>query len=64
MTRFRFVTPTRRGKWYPDLTLAKRFAAALGAGFFEERSGRFYQYPGTRLEAVNVGTKETQQGRA
>jgi hypothetical protein len=54
MTVFRFVTPHRRGKWYPDLKLAQRFANAIGAGFWEKRSGRFYQYPGTRLETANV----------
>jgi hypothetical protein len=50
MKKFRFVTPHRRGKWYPDLKLAQRFANAIGAGFFEPRSGRFYPYAGTRLE--------------
>lgn len=51
MTRFRFVTPHRRGKWYPSLELAQRFAAAIGAGFLERRSGRFIRYPEARLEA-------------
>jgi hypothetical protein len=50
MRRFRFVTPHRRGKWYPDLALAQRFANAIGAGFLEPRSGQFYAYAGTRLE--------------
>lgn len=53
MLKFRFVTPHRRGKWYPDLTLAQRFANAIGAGFFEPRTGRFYAYAGTRLEVSN-----------
>lgn len=47
---FRFVTQHRAGKWYPDLETAQRCAAAIGAGFYEARSGKFYQYPGTRLE--------------
>ena len=55
MTRFRFVTPHRRGKWYPSLDLAQRFAAAIGAGFLERRSGRFVLYPGVRLETWRDG---------
>jgi hypothetical protein len=50
MLRYRFVTPHRRGKWYPDLKTAQRFAAKIGAGFLERRSGRFFAYPDTRLE--------------
>lgn len=50
MTKFRFVTPHRCGKWYPDLSLAQRFADAIGAGFLERRTGRFVLYPETRLE--------------
>lgn len=50
MTRFRFVTPHRIGKWYADLRLAQRFAHAIGAGFLDSRSGSFVAYPGTRLE--------------
>ncbi|MGC1270252.1 MAG: hypothetical protein WA842_06610 [Croceibacterium sp.] len=54
MTRFRFVTPHRIGKWYADLDLAKRFADAIGAGFLDPRSGRFIAYKGTRLETAEV----------
>ena len=50
MTKFRFVTPHRIGKWYDDLGLAQRFAAAIGAGFLDSRSGRFVAYRETRLE--------------
>lgn len=50
MFRYRFVTPHRRGKWYPDLKTAQRFASAIGAGFLEGRSGKFFAYRGTRLE--------------
>lgn len=52
MTRYRFVTPTRAGKWYTDLDTAKRFASQIGAGFFESRTGRFVAYVGTRLEVL------------
>jgi hypothetical protein len=52
MTKFRFVTPHRRGKWYPDLKLAQRFADAIGAGFLEPRTGRFVLYPEARLEVL------------
>ncbi len=54
---FRFITPHRTGKWYPDLATAQRQATAIGAGFYEARSGQFIQYPGTRLE-----TNEDSQG--
>ena len=47
MTKFRFVTPHRSGKWYSTVEAAQRFAAAIGAGFLDSRSGRFV--------AVNCG---------
>lgn len=50
MLMHRFVTPHRCGKWYPDLLTAQQQAVSIGAGFFEARSGVFYQYPGTQLE--------------
>jgi hypothetical protein len=53
MTRFRFVTPHRSGKWYATVELAQRFAAAIGAGFLDRRSGRFVAYQGTRLETAD-----------
>lgn len=54
MTKFRFVTPHRIGKWYTDLGLAQRFASVIGAGFFDRRSGRFVAYRDTRLETAVV----------
>ncbi len=54
MTKFRFVTRHRVGKWYTDLRLAQRFANAIGAGFLDSRSGRFVAYRGTRLETAVV----------
>ena len=54
MTKFRFVTPHRIGKWYTDLQVAQRFANTIGAGFLDHRSGRFVAYPGTRLETAPV----------
>ena len=54
MTKFRFVTPHRIGKWYADLHLAQAFASAIGAGFLDRRSGRFVAYPGTQLETATV----------
>jgi hypothetical protein len=50
MTKYRFVTPQRSGKWYATIELAQRFAAAIGAGFVDPRTGRFVAYRGTRLE--------------
>jgi hypothetical protein len=52
MFRYRFITPHRRGKWYPDLQTAQRFAAQIGAGFMESRTGRFFAYRGTKLEVA------------
>ena len=63
MTRFRFITPHRVGKWYTELSLAQRFAAAIGAGFLDTRSGRFVAYPGTRLETASVEPQSRQQRR-
>jgi hypothetical protein len=54
MTRFRFVTPHRIGKWYADLHLAQRFANGIGAGFMDLRSGAFVAYPGTTLETAEL----------
>jgi hypothetical protein len=52
MTRYRFVTPHRKGKWYSDLKQAQRFASAIGAGFLERLSGRFVAYRDTKLEVA------------
>ena len=60
MTRFRFVTPHRRGKWYSDLKLAQRFAETIGAGFLERRSGAFVLYPEARLETVTDESDRSQ----
>jgi hypothetical protein len=62
MTKFRFVTPRRSGKWYASLELAERFAHAIGAGFRDPRSGRFVAYPETRLERADFPAEEA--GRA
>jgi hypothetical protein len=56
MTRYRFVTPNRAGKWYADLDTAKRFACQIGAGFMDTRTGRFIAYAGTKLE-TSAGTE-------
>lgn len=55
MSYYRFVTPHRLGKWYPDLATAQRFAVKIGAGFLESRTGRFFAYRGTRLEMQPAG---------
>lgn len=54
MTRYRFVTPSRTGKWYSDLQTAKRFACEIGAGFLDSRTGLFVAYVGTRLEIMKA----------
>jgi hypothetical protein len=60
MLMYRFVTPHRCGKWYPDLETAKAQANAIGAGFLDTRTGEFAQYPGTRLETQTVAEEPTQ----
>lgn len=52
--KYRFVTPFRFGKWYADLKEAQRHSARIGAGFFDEASGRFFPYPGTKLETYDI----------
>jgi hypothetical protein len=54
MQRYRFITPHRTGKWYPDLETAMRFACAIGAGFMDSRTGRFVAYVGTKLEITSA----------
>lgn len=54
MTKYRFVTPNRIGKWYTDLEQAQRFAERIGAGFFERLSRRFVAYKDTRLERAEL----------
>lgn len=58
MTRYRFVTPHRTGKWYQDLRTAQRHACEIGAGFLDEMTGRFVAYVETMLEVVH-GEDET-----
>ena len=50
MTRYRFITPHRTGKWYTDLHTAQRFAYQIGAGFLCRLTGQFIAYRETRLE--------------
>lgn len=47
--------PHRAGKWYPDLSLARKQAAAIGAGFLDTRTGMFVAYRDTRLETRRQG---------
>jgi hypothetical protein len=54
MTKYRFITPHRKGKWYADLQQAQLFAQAIGAGFLERVSGRFVAYRHTQLEVVEL----------
>lgn len=61
MTRYRFVTPNRIGKWYPDLDTAKRFASEIGAGFLDSRTGRFVAYVGTRLEIATAAGRKARR---
>ena len=55
MTKYRFVTPKRIGKWYGDLRQAQAHASRIGAGFLDRLTGRFMAYPETRLEERDFG---------
>ena len=50
MTRYRFITKGRKGKWYRSIEEAQRHANAIGAGFLDQLSGQFTPYRGTVLE--------------
>ncbi|KQM17520.1 hypothetical protein ASE49_10800 [Novosphingobium sp. Leaf2] len=54
MSRYRFITPHRTGKWYSDLATAKRFACSIGAGFLDTRTGKFVAYVGTQLQEATM----------
>ncbi|WP_231735310.1 hypothetical protein [Novosphingobium sp. CCH12-A3] len=64
MCLYRFVTPHRIGKWYPDLLTAQRQAFAIGAGFLDERTGEFYAYKDTRLETQDPMMQDGAEGIA
>ena len=49
MTQYRFITPSRTGKWYDSLRDAQAFACRIGAGFLDA-AGTFVAYRGTILE--------------
>lgn len=49
MPRYRYITPKRRGKWYPTLKEAQAQAQRIGAGFMDA-AGTFVAYRGTVLE--------------
>lgn len=55
MLQYRFITRTRRGKWYDDLRDAQRFANEIGAGFLDA-TGIFQPYRGTVLEMRDSDT--------
>ena len=57
MTRFRFITVNRTGKWYDTLEEAQRRACAIGAGFLDAASGQFVPYRGTILEIGDPRTR-------
>ena len=63
MEKFRFVTPSRAGKWYGDLKLAQQTANAIGAGFLDCWSGQFVAYPGTILETADRPEQPEMDGR-
>lgn len=53
MHMYRFITPHRRGKWYPDLRSAQAQASTIGAGFLDPRTGKFVAYRETELEVAD-----------
>ena len=60
MTRYRFITPHRTGKWYSDLRTAQRFACDIGAGFLDRLTGKFVAYRETRLESQRISDDDAQ----
>lgn len=60
MTRYRFVTPHRTGKWYNDLKTAQEFAHRIGAGFLCRLTGKFVAYRETRLESQRASEADPQ----
>ena len=60
MFRYRFITPHRTGKWYPDLETAQRFACDIGAGFLDGLTGEFYAYRDTRLDCEPLEPERAQ----
>lgn len=48
--QYRFITPTKKGKWYADLAIAMKQACAIGAGYYDKASGQFYKYRETQLQ--------------
>ncbi|MEJ2410513.1 MAG: hypothetical protein P8Y48_14685 [Novosphingobium sp.] len=60
MKNYRFITPKRTGKWYPDLETAQRHACEIGAGYLDTRTGQFVAYVGTVLETIIRSSKGTQ----
>lgn len=60
MTRYRFITPHRTGKWYSDLKTAQRFACDIGAGFLDRLTGKFVAYRETRLESERLSGSDPQ----
>lgn len=60
MTRYRFITPHRTGKWYSDLRTAQRYAYQIGAGFLDRMTGKFVAYRETRLESERLAGNEPQ----
>jgi hypothetical protein len=60
MTRYRFITPHRTGKWYTDLKTAQRYACDIGAGFLDRLTGKFVAYRETRLESQRLSEGDPQ----
>jgi hypothetical protein len=56
MARYRYVTPTTKGGWYPDREGAEDAAVRAGFGHRDEHRrsngaiGRFYAHPLVRIE--------------
>jgi hypothetical protein len=61
MSKYRFITPHRAGKWYSDLETAKRFACKFGAGFFDSHTKQFVAYVHTKLEVSSLAGSEPQR---
>lgn len=48
--RYRYTTPTRKGRWHATREAAQDAAVKAGAGHRDQATGRFYADVWTRIE--------------
>lgn len=50
MSRYRYVTPTRKGRWLATKEAAQDAAVKVGAGHRDVATGKFYASLWTKIE--------------